>query len=151
MVSGVTEESLAPSPWAVSDEWEPTQVCPHFRAAVELIGARWSGAILRALLLGRARFAEIRAVIPGLSDTMLTVRLRELEAAGVVCRSVWATSPVRVEYSLTEAGRELAPILDALVSWAHRWVDGAPPAVVHAPSPEHPDRQKSPHHRQESL
>jgi DNA-binding HxlR family transcriptional regulator len=73
-------------------------------------------------MLGHTRFAEIRAAVPGLSDTMLSQRLRELEAAGVVHRDVLPTTPVRVGYGLTEAGRELEPVLEGLVDWAHRWV-----------------------------
>jgi DNA-binding HxlR family transcriptional regulator len=112
------------------------QVCPHFHAAVELIGARWSGAILRALMLGHTRFAEIRAAVPGLSDTMLSQRLRELEAAGVVHRQVAPSTPVRIEYSLTPAGAELGPVLDGIVAWAHRWLE---PETT----PRPPDQERS--------
>ncbi len=90
---------------------------------MELIGARWSGAILRALFTGQHRFAAIKAAIPGLSDTMLAQRLRELEAASIIERTVVPTAPVSVEYHLTERGRELAPVLDALLTWSHRWID----------------------------
>ncbi len=89
-------------------------MCPRYHLAIELIGARWSGAILRALLEGRCRYVDIKAVIPGLSDTMLAQRLRELEGHGVLARSVHATSPVRIEYRLTDKGRALAPVVDAV-------------------------------------
>jgi DNA-binding HxlR family transcriptional regulator len=97
-------------------------MCPRYHFAVELIGARWSGAIVRALLEGRHRYAEIKAVIPGLSDTMLAQRLRELEREAVLERRVIPTSPVHVEYHLTEKGRALAPVIEALTTWAHEWI-----------------------------
>jgi DNA-binding HxlR family transcriptional regulator len=97
-------------------------VCPRYHYAVELIGARWSGAIIRALLDGRRRYVDVRAVIPGLSDTMLAQRLRELEREGLVERRVLPTSPVHVEYHLTDKGEGLAPAIDALMTWAHDWI-----------------------------
>jgi DNA-binding HxlR family transcriptional regulator len=96
--------------------------CTRFQTAVELIGSRWTGAILNALFGGARRFAELRAVIPGLSDTMLVQRLRELGAAGLVERRVIPSTPVRVEYYLTDKGRELEPVVDALVAWSHKWL-----------------------------
>ena len=97
-------------------------VCARFHAAIELIGARWSGAALRAMFTGSRRFADIRAAIPGISDVMLTRRLRELEDAGLVQREVMATSPVHVEYHLTPMGQELGPVLDAVITWSHKWI-----------------------------
>jgi DNA-binding HxlR family transcriptional regulator len=97
-------------------------MCPRYHYAVELIGARWSGAIVRAALEGRHRYAEIKAVIPGLSDTMLAQRLRELEREGVLERRVIASSPVHVEYALTPKGEALAPVIEALKAWSHEWV-----------------------------
>src|SRR6266566_4284182 len=88
-------------------------VCARFHAAIELIGAKWSGAVLQALFTGSHRFGDIRAAIPGVSDIMLTRRLRELEDAGLVERRVMPTSPVHVEYHLTQMGREAGPVLDA--------------------------------------
>jgi DNA-binding HxlR family transcriptional regulator len=97
-------------------------ICPRYHYAVELIGARWSGAIVGALLDGRHRYADVKAVIPGLSDTMLAQRLRELEREELVERHVVASSPVRVEYHLTEKGQALAPVIDALKAWADAWI-----------------------------
>jgi DNA-binding HxlR family transcriptional regulator len=97
-------------------------VCTRFHAAIELLGARWSGAILRALFTGSRRFADIRAAIPGVSDVMLTRRLRELEDAGLIRRQVIAASPVHVEYDLTPMGRDSGPVLDAVIAWSHRWI-----------------------------
>lgn len=96
--------------------------CPRFLHAVELIGRRWTGSILRALLAGPARFHEIRDAIPDISDRMLSERLRELEAEGVVTRSVLPDMPVRVEYALTEKGRALESAIVAIGQWAERWV-----------------------------
>jgi DNA-binding HxlR family transcriptional regulator len=100
--------------------------CARFKEAIELIGGRWTGAILNALFAGNHRFAEIRVSIPGMSDTMLVQRLRELGAAELVERRVIPTTPVRVEYYLTEKGRELEPVMSALVAWSHKWIQLAP-------------------------
>jgi DNA-binding HxlR family transcriptional regulator len=108
-------------------------VCVRYHAAVELIGARWSGAILGTLFTAHRRYADIRTSIPGVSDTMLAQRLRELETAGLIERQVLATSPVRVEYQLTQQGRELRPVVDALVAWSHKWI----PLPVDGPADSH--------------
>lgn len=97
-------------------------VCVRFHIALELIGARWSGAVLHTISEGAHRYAEIRAAIPGLNDTMLARRLRELHAAGLIERRVLDTTPVKVEYHLTEMGRDLRPAFEELASWAHRWI-----------------------------
>jgi DNA-binding HxlR family transcriptional regulator len=97
------------------------KVCPHFHAAIELIGKRWSGAILAALTAGPCRFGELSGAVPGMSDRLLSQRLRELEAAGLVERAVEAGAPVRVSYSLTEKGSDLGPVLLDLRSWGRRW------------------------------
>jgi DNA-binding HxlR family transcriptional regulator len=98
--------------------------CPHFHRAVELIGRRWTGAILRALLGGAERFSDIEAAIPGLTARMLSERLKELEAEGIVVRRVIPQTPVRVEYHLSEKGRALGGVLDAVAAWAHAWPAG---------------------------
>lgn len=98
-------------------------VCTRFHKAIELIGRRWSGAIIFVLLRRRARFAEIRDAIPDMTDRMLSERLLELEEEGVVERTVIPDTPVRVEYALTKKGRALVPAVDALVDWAHKWVE----------------------------
>ena len=99
-------------------------VCPHFHDAIELIGKRWTGAIVFALTGGPLRFGELVKAVPGLSDRLLSSRLRELEREGLVARRVEAGSPVRVTYSLTEAGQELGPAIGELKSWAKRWRAG---------------------------
>jgi len=96
-------------------------VCPHFHAAIELIGKRWTGAILCALTGGPQRFGELVKAVPGLSDRLLSQRLRELEDEGLVEREVEAGTPVRVTYSLTAKGAELEPAIGELKAWASRW------------------------------
>lgn len=97
-------------------------VCPRFHLAVELIGGRWTGAIINRLLDGRARYNELRATIPEISDRMLSERLRELESENVVTRIVVPESPIRVEYELTPKGRALEDTMSAIGKWATRWV-----------------------------
>jgi DNA-binding HxlR family transcriptional regulator len=96
-------------------------VCPHFHAAIELIGKRWTGAIVCALTERPMRFGELGKSVPGLSDRLLSQRLRELEEEGLVEREVEAGTPVRVTYSLTAMGQELDPAIRELRVWARRW------------------------------
>ncbi|OFW03225.1 MAG: MarR family transcriptional regulator [Acidobacteria bacterium RIFCSPLOWO2_02_FULL_67_36] len=96
--------------------------CPRYLHAVELVGRRWTGTILRALLRGPTRYHELRDAIPDISDRMLSERLRELEAEGIVTRSVIPASPVRVEYVLTEKGRSLENAIVAIAAWAEKWL-----------------------------
>ena len=96
-------------------------VCPDFHEAIELIGRRWTGAILCSLIEGPRRFGELGKVVPGLSDRLLSQRLRELEEEGLVQRDVEAGTPVRVTYSLTEMGEALGPAIKELKSWAKHW------------------------------
>jgi DNA-binding HxlR family transcriptional regulator len=100
-------------------------ICPRFHVAVELIGGRWTGAIISRLLAGRARYNELRAAIPEISDRMLSERLRALECEGVLTRNVVPESPIRVEYELTAKGRALQESLDAIGKWATRWISDA--------------------------
>ena len=104
-------------------------LCAKFHRAVELIGGRWTGAVIQLLLNGRMRFAELRGAIPEISDRMLSERLRELEAEGIVARIVVPETPVRVEYELTEKGRALEHALAAVGRWAERWIMDAQPAA----------------------
>lgn len=96
--------------------------CPRYHHAVELIGKRWTGAILRAMFAGASRFCELTGAVPELSDRMLSERLKELEAEGIVQRTVRPDARARVAYHLTEKGRALEPVLDALADWAESWV-----------------------------
>ncbi|MEN3318953.1 MAG: hypothetical protein V7643_2354 [Mycobacterium sp.] len=96
--------------------------CRSFQEAVELVGRRWSAAILLALSLGARRFGEILARVDNLSDRMLSLRLKELEAEGLVLRTVLPTTPVQVLYTLSDRGRELMTALQPLVDWGRRSV-----------------------------
>lgn len=103
------------------------QLCGRFHRASELVGRRWTGAIIFVLLQSpRCRFAVLRAAIPDITDRMLSERLQELEHEGIVERTVVPETPVRVDYSLTRKGRALASAVDALAAWAEKWVDAAP-------------------------
>ncbi len=108
----------------ISAQEQPAGVCPHFHAAIELIGKRWTGAIVCALTERPLRFGELAKTVPGLSDRLLSQRLRELEEEGLVEREVEPGSPVHVTYSLTEAGAELRPAIVELKAWARRWRSG---------------------------
>ena len=96
--------------------------CSLYHRAVELVGKRWTGAILLVLLDGPLHFSGIRQLVPELSDRLLSERLKELEAEGIVERRVLDGSPVRVEYRLTEKGQALEPAVRALKSWARDWL-----------------------------
>jgi len=100
------------------------QCCPYFHEAVELIGRRWSGAILSVLMAGPLRFSEIAQAVPELSDRLLSARMKELEARGIIERRVHPGPPLRVEYGLSEMGIALGPALAELQNWGQRWLCG---------------------------
>ena len=100
--------------------------CPYFHHAIELIGARWTGAIIRAMLAGVSRFSDFGQAIPGLSDRMLSERLKELETEGIVVREVTPSTPVRVTYHLTDKGRALGAVLESVAVWAGEWLQTPP-------------------------
>jgi len=100
--------------------------CPLYHEAVELIGRRWTGAILRVLMDGPLRFSEVAASIPELSDRLLSERMKELEARGMVERKVIDGPPVQVRYELSAMGHELEPALGELQVWARRWLGDHP-------------------------
>jgi DNA-binding HxlR family transcriptional regulator len=100
----------------------PGRLCPRFQHAMELVGKRWTGAIVRTLISGPCRFNELLARVKGISDRLLSERLRELETVGIVKRDVFPGPPVRVVYELTCSGHELEPVISALEAWAERWI-----------------------------
>ena len=110
---------------AVATAERQGECCPYLHEAVELVGKRWTGAIVFVLMSERQplRFSQIAEAVPRLSDRLLSERMKELETRGIVERRVHPESPVRVEYELTPMGRDLAPALAELQSWAHRWLD----------------------------
>ncbi len=98
-------------------------VCQHFQRAAELVGKRWNPQVVHALHSGVTRFSDIRDAIPDLSDHVLSQRLKELEAAGIIQRTVTPSTPVCISYQLTEPGEGLAKVMGGLASWAERWAD----------------------------
>jgi DNA-binding HxlR family transcriptional regulator len=116
-----TGESLGASNAVANGGGNPVSVSPDFHSAIELIGRRWAGAILWSLGQRPHYFAELTTSVPGLSDRLLSRRLRELESAGLVERSVSEGPPARVSYALTEKGRSLGPALSELAEWARDW------------------------------
>jgi DNA-binding HxlR family transcriptional regulator len=112
--------------WGMASEQatvaERETCCSAYHQAVELVGKRWTGAILFVLMDGPARFSEVKQLVPDLSDRLLSERMKELEAEGMVERRVIDDMPVRVEYALTEKGRALQPAVVALKVWARAWL-----------------------------
>jgi DNA-binding HxlR family transcriptional regulator len=101
--------------------------CAQFQRSIELVGKRWTAAIVREFFYGAKRFSDVRDAIPGMTDRMLSERLKELEAEGIVGRTVTPDTPVRIEYSLTPKGRALLHALKALGQWALTWADEKTP------------------------
>ncbi|WP_046174317.1 winged helix-turn-helix transcriptional regulator [Domibacillus indicus] len=98
------------------------ELCPRVEKAMQLLGKRWTGLVIKQLLNGPQRFSEIKAGFP-ISGKLLTERLKELEEEGIVTRKVYAEVPVRVEYTLTEKGRALKAVINEIEHWAHDWVE----------------------------
>jgi DNA-binding HxlR family transcriptional regulator len=96
-------------------------LCEHFQRAADLIGRRWNPLIIRALQSGVSRYSDLKAAVPNISDTVLSERLKELEAAGLIEREVTPSAPVRVDYRLTERGSDLCAVMTELADWAERW------------------------------
>ncbi|PRR90673.1 MULTISPECIES: winged helix-turn-helix transcriptional regulator [unclassified Bacillus (in: firmicutes)] len=99
-----------------------SDMCPRFEKAVELLSKRWVALIVFQLLSGPQRFSEIEAALTNLSGRVLSERLKELESAGIVKREVFAETPVRIEYSLTDMGRSLAPVFEEISKWSSEWI-----------------------------
>jgi DNA-binding HxlR family transcriptional regulator len=126
--------------------------CATYQEAVELVGRRWSGVILRAMLAGATRFSEIRDAIPELTDRMLSERLKELEIRGIAERRVQPSTPVRISYHLTPKGEDLRGVVISLQNWAQRWAedsahdcatDSATDSATQAGVPARPPRRAS--------
>lgn len=96
--------------------------CSAYHEAIELIGKRWTGAIVFVLMDGPLRFSQVKVLVPDLSDRLLSERMKELEAEGIVVRHVVDDTPVRVEYRLTRKGRALEPAVRSLKVWARSWL-----------------------------
>jgi DNA-binding HxlR family transcriptional regulator len=98
------------------------QFCPVAMAA-EILGSRWTLVLLRELVAGSTRFNELRRGVPRMSPALLSKRLKDLEAAGIVTRSQLAGEPDLFEYRLTDAGRDLKPVIEAVGAWGQRWIE----------------------------
>ncbi|MFD1673844.1 winged helix-turn-helix transcriptional regulator [Alicyclobacillus fodiniaquatilis] len=110
-------------------------MCPKFEEAFTLLGKRWTGLIIQALANGAKRFSEVEETIPGISARMLAERFKELEEACILVRIVHPETPVRIEYELTQKGRDLAPAFEAIQGWANKWCEG-----TDKQSPASPDK-----------
>lgn len=113
-----------------------THICPRYEHAVQILGKRWTGLLLLALMDGPRRFCELTSLVEGLSDRVLSDRLRELELEGIVNRVVYPQIPVRVEYQLTEKGCALKPVVEAIHAWAEHWVPGPDDSVKQVVLPQ---------------
>jgi len=101
---------------------EKSVICPRFEKAITLLSQRWTALIIYQLMSGTQRFCTIQSTI-GISGKVLSERLKELEHQGVVERNVIPDTPVIIEYSLTEKGASLAPMLKELESWSQQWIE----------------------------
>ena len=99
-----------------------SKMCPKYELAIDVLGKKWSGLIIRVLLGGPRRFKDIKAQIPEMSDRMLTERIREFEEVGIMVRKVYPETPVRIEYELTEKGRGLEGVIEAIQEWSEKWM-----------------------------
>lgn len=97
-------------------------MCPKYESAAEILCKKWTGLIIRVLLDGPKRFKEMKEQIPDMSDKMLTDRMKELESMDVVKRTVYPEMPVRIEYELTEKGKDLEPVIRSIQGWGEHWM-----------------------------
>lgn len=105
----------------MSEMSEEAPLCRHFQHAAELIGKRWNPQVVRALQTGSSRFGDLKHAVSNISDAVLSERLKELEAEGIVTRDVTPSTPVLIEYHLTERGHDLTKVMEELAAWAERW------------------------------
>ncbi|WP_410511111.1 helix-turn-helix domain-containing protein [Paenibacillus sp. BR2-3] len=99
------------------------EMCPRFEKAVDMLSKRWVALIVFVLMPGPRRFGEIESCLSNLSGKVLSDRLKEMENEGIIQRTVYPEMPVRIEYSLTDKGIALAPILGAISNWSTEWIE----------------------------
>ncbi|MBW8348587.1 helix-turn-helix transcriptional regulator [Bacillus sp. IITD106] len=97
-------------------------LCPRFEKAMSILGQRWTGLIIHQLLNGPQRFCTVEAAMP-ISARVLSERLKDLEQEGIVKRQVYPETPVRIEYSLTDKGMALAPLMKEIEKWGENWLE----------------------------
>jgi DNA-binding HxlR family transcriptional regulator len=112
------ERSTSEKPMSTKTTDEEHAVCRHFQQAAELVGKRWTPQLVRAMESGVTRFSALHDAIPPISDHVLSQRLKELERAGIVERTVTPSTPVCIMYHLTPRGEGLAKVMAELASWA---------------------------------
>ncbi|KUP04487.1 MarR family transcriptional regulator [Bacillus coahuilensis m2-6] len=100
---------------------KPSNVCPRFEKAIQIVSQRWTGLIVYQLLTGPQRFNEIQGSI-GISGKVLSDRLKDLEQEGIVERTVIPSTPVMIEYSLTKKGAAMEPVINQIESWSREWI-----------------------------
>jgi len=108
--------------------------CP-VEACTEVIGGKWKGEILYILFTGTKRYGELRKLVPGATQRMLTLQLRELEEDGIIQRKVYPIVPPKVEYSISKRGESLKPIIDAMWQWGKEFLTSVPKARL-KPTPK---------------
>lgn len=124
-----------PKEMAETPQEQQYRMCPRYEHAIQLLGKRWTGLLLDTLMTGPKRFCELTSAVEGLSDRVLSDRLRELEAEGIIERVVYPHIPVRVEYQLTEKGHALKPVVETIHTWAETWLP-LPDDTSEAAAPE---------------
>ena len=105
--------------------------CPRVERAMGILSQRWTGLIIHQLLNGPQRFCTIESAMP-ISARVLSERLKDLEKEGIVKRNVYPETPVRIEYSLTDKGLALKPIMKEIEEWAEKWLDPVPTNELHS-------------------
>lgn len=104
---------------------EQSNLCPRFQKGMDIISRRWTGLIIYQLLTGPQRFCAVQSALP-ISGRLLSERFKDLENEGIVDRHVYPEIPVRIEYSLTEKGRALEPIIREIQLWSQDWIEAEP-------------------------
>ncbi len=97
-------------------------LCSKYEKAFEILGKRWTGLIIKVMMVGPKRFSDVSFQIPNMSDRMLGERFKELEELGIIKRNVYPETPVRIEYELTEKGKALENALNEVQTWASKWM-----------------------------
>lgn len=106
----------------MSHDFAGEHMCPKYEGAINVLGKRWTGLIINVLLRGAVRFKDIREMVPQMSDKMLSERLKELEELDILERKVYPEIPVRIEYTLTEKGKDLRPVIESIHEWGQKWM-----------------------------